>query len=206
MNKFCLTLCFGLINSMAVADINTSMITAFDRDTSDLRWRTVNDNVMGGRSRGDYQINDGVLSFRGSTNTNGGGFSSIRTSRVSLDLSDASGFSMRLRGDGRVYTFRVTTSRGRVSYWAEFPTRAHGKWVEVRIPFETFWPNIMGRRLRGPALDPSAISGLGLMIYDKQDGPFDLEVDWIRSYSEEDVVEIEDERRVGMLEGFPDGD
>ena len=44
-----------------------------------LEWRIVNDNVMGGRSRGDFEISEESLSFFGVTNTNGGGFSSIRS-------------------------------------------------------------------------------------------------------------------------------
>ena len=44
-----------------------------------LEWRIVNDNVMGGRSRGDFEISEESLSFFGATNTNGGGFSSIRS-------------------------------------------------------------------------------------------------------------------------------
>ena len=50
-------------------------------------WYVVNDNVMGGRSEGDFEVGQGELRFAGRTNTNGGGFSSIRTRPVQLDLS-----------------------------------------------------------------------------------------------------------------------
>jgi hypothetical protein len=33
-----------------------------------------------------------------------------------------------------------------------------------------------------PVLDPSRIDSLGIQIYDKRDGPFRLEVDWIQAY------------------------
>jgi len=170
----------GTSNAM---DEDHMMLTAFDDQTPDLGWRTINDTVMGGRSRGGYRIEEDTLKFRGRTNTNGGGFSSIRTTPMDLNLDDAVGLRMRVRGDGRMYTFRVVTYPNRVTYWAEFPTRAHGKWVEVRIPFSAFWPNWRGSRLRGPALVPTQISSLGIMIYDKKDGPFNLEVDWIKGYT-----------------------
>ena len=51
----------------------------FDQPDASRQWVTVNDNVMGGRSIGDFTIKEGKLVFRGSTNTNGGGFSSIRS-------------------------------------------------------------------------------------------------------------------------------
>ena len=56
------------------------------------------------------------------------------------------------------------------------------EWLELRIPFTEFWPNWRGMRLPGPPLDKPAIDALGIMIYDKQDGDFKLEVDWIKSY------------------------
>ena len=52
-----------------------------------VEWRTVNDNVMGGRSVGDFKVGGSTLNFKGRTNTNGGGFSSIRASAQSLDLA-----------------------------------------------------------------------------------------------------------------------
>ena len=55
------------------------MLTDFTSSSSDLGWYVVNDNVMGGRSEGDFEQHKGELSFTGRTNTNGGGFSSIRT-------------------------------------------------------------------------------------------------------------------------------
>ena len=43
-----------------------------------LEWRIVNDNVKAG-DFGDFEISEESLSFFGATNTNGGGFSSIRS-------------------------------------------------------------------------------------------------------------------------------
>ena len=143
---------------------------------------------MGGRSDGDFQLVQGELSFAGSTNTNGGGFSSIRTKAMQLDLSNHAGIQLRVKGDGRRYTWRLTTDarwRGRqVSYWADFDTE-DDEWSLVNIPFSGFIPSFRGYKLEGPALDPGQVTGMGLMIYDKQDGPFELQLSSVNAYSKE---------------------
>jgi NADH dehydrogenase [ubiquinone] 1 alpha subcomplex assembly factor 1 len=158
------------------------VLTTFDGSAGDIRWRVVNDNVMGGRSDGGFQIDSGSLLFKGSTNTRGGGFSSIRSIPAPIALPEgAAGFELNLKGDGRTYTFRIETSEG-VSYWAEFPTTR--EWGIAQVAFSSFKPRWRGRWLRGPELDPAKIDGIGLMIYDGLDGEFLLEVDWIGVYRE----------------------
>ena len=146
----------------------------------------VNDNVMGGRSDGDFSVEEGELLFSGRTNTDGGGFSSIRTMPVALDLSDYDGIRLKILGDGRRYTWQLTTNarwRGRtVSFWAEFDTR-NGEWTIVDIPFSLFEPRFRGRVLDGPALDPGRITGLGLMINDGKDGAFAASLASVGAYA-----------------------
>jgi NADH dehydrogenase [ubiquinone] 1 alpha subcomplex assembly factor 1 len=153
------------------------LLTDFTTKTADFGWYVVNDNVMGGRSEGDFNVEQGTLVFTGRTNTNGGGFSSIRTQAMRLDLSSRTGIRLRVKGDGRRYTWRLTTNarwRGReVGYWADFET-VQGEWTTVDIPFSEFTPQFRGYELDGPSLDAGQITGMGLMIYDKQDGPFEL--------------------------------
>ncbi len=172
-------------DASTVSTQHNLLLTDFTADTADLGWFVVNDNVMGGRSDGDFARRQDGLLFTGATNTNGGGFSSIRTRELALDLSAHAGIQLRVKGDGRRYTWRLTTDarwRGRlVSYWAEFDTR-DGEWETVNIPFSQFVPRFRGFQLEGPDLDASQISGMGLMIYDKQDGPFELELVTVAAY------------------------
>jgi monofunctional biosynthetic peptidoglycan transglycosylase len=148
-------------------------------------WYVVNDNVMGGRSEGGFRLRHGELYFAGRTNTDGGGFSSIRTEAVEFDLSQYRGIRLRVKGDGRRYTWRLTTDarwRGReIGYWADFDTTA-GAWVTTDIPFSRFIPRFRGTRLDGPELNPGRITGMGLMIYDKLDGPFELRLASVQEY------------------------
>ena len=164
------------------------ILTDFTSISSDLGWYVVNDNVMGGRSEGDFQLEQEKLSFAGRTNTKGGGFSSIRTKPLQLDLSTHTGIQLYVKGDGRRYTWRLTTDarwRGRqVGYWADFETQS-GIWSTVNIPFSRFTPQVRGYQLEGPMLDREQITGMGLMIYDKQDGPFELHLASVHAYSED---------------------
>ena len=161
------------------------MLTDFTSNSTDLGWYVVNDNVMGGRSEGAFEQEQGELRFAGRTNTNGGGFSSIRTKPLQLDLSNHAGIRLHLKGDGRRYTWRLVTDarwRGRqVAYWADFETR-NGAWSTVDIPFSSFVPKYRGYQLDGPALDPGQVTGMGLMIYDNLDGPFELRLASVHAY------------------------
>jgi NADH dehydrogenase [ubiquinone] 1 alpha subcomplex assembly factor 1 len=173
------------------------VLTDFTANGADLGWFVVNDNVMGGRSTGGFVPQGSELRFRGSTNTNGGGFSSIRTRPLELDLAAYDGIRVRVRGDGRRYTWRLTTDarwRGRqVSYWADFETRDE-TWTVADIPFSAFKPQFRGMQLSGPKLNPRRIRGMGLMIYDKRDGPFDLRLDSVQAYGSQAAFSLADQR------------
>ncbi len=170
---------------MASNDGDAMLLTDFATGGAEFDWYVVNDGVMGGRSAGGFEIVDDSLSFAGTTNTRGGGFSSIRSGRIDLDLGTFSGLRLKVYGDGRRYTWRLETDarwRGvAVGYWANFETE-DGRWSVVDIPFEAFVPQVRGRRLDGPPLNLGAIAGMGLMIYDGRDGPFELQLSRVEAY------------------------
>ena len=155
-----------------------------------LDWRVVDDGVMGGLSQGKREIGkDGILRFFGTLSLeNNGGFSSLRTGTVKMDLSGAQGVVLRVKGDGRSYQLRFSTDaeyRGReMSFQAGFPT-VKGEWTEVKVPFKRFSGTWRGMELPDKPFDPSKIRRLGLMLADKNEGPFELRADWIRTYGVE---------------------
>ncbi|MFK7888539.1 MAG: CIA30 family protein [Gammaproteobacteria bacterium] len=161
-------------------------LSGFAPDEPQLDWRIVNDNVMGGRSDGEFRVHNDTLMFTGRTNTNGGGFSSIRAEPLQLDLGDFDGIRVRLKGDGRRYTWRLASQRRwrgiGVGYWAEFDTVAD-EWITVDLPFSDFVPQVRGRRLQGPGIDRANIAGMGLMIYDGKDGAFALELEGVYAFA-----------------------
>jgi hypothetical protein len=101
-----------------------------------------------------------------------------------VDLSGYDGIEMRVRGGGRQFELAVddgTRGYGRpISRRAPFPTR--DDWSVVRVPFDTLRSTIFGRAVNAPAIDRARVRGIGVFMADGQDGPFRLEIDWIRAY------------------------
>ncbi|MDB4734612.1 CIA30 family protein [Akkermansiaceae bacterium] len=171
-------------------------VAEFDKAESDsLSWRVVDDGVMGGLSKGNFGVSDGgILTFKGTLSLeNNGGFSSIRTEKVKMDLSGADGLLVRVRGDGRTYQMRFGTDarfRGmEISFMAEFKT-SKGEWVEVKIPYDQFKGSFRGMKLKDEVFDPSKVSRLGLLLADKNPGAFEINVDWIRTYGGADPSDV----------------
>ncbi|MEM9701962.1 MAG: CIA30 family protein [Planctomycetota bacterium] len=181
------TIAFVAPQDAAGSAVTLSEVVDFSSEDEAKRWITVNDNVMGGRSRGGPAFSEDKLIFSGATNTNGGGFSSIRTKPQSWPLQGAEGLRLRVRGDGRTYKMDAGTtaklSGFRVAYRTDFKTKKD-EWIEVDVPFSAFEPSLMGRSVAGrvPKLAADDIRTLGFMIYDGKDGPFELQVDSIRAY------------------------
>ena len=155
----------------------------FDGSASEPRWVAVNDGVMGGRSVGGPVLAEGQLRFRGELSlANNGGFSSIRTVGQRFDLGGATAMVLRVRGDGRPYQLRLSGAerfRGMaVSYGGEFATQA-GQWIVVRVPLATLEPTVRGVKLQGPPIELSDVREIGLLIADKREAAFALDVDWI---------------------------
>ena len=98
------------------------LITSFDSKTPDLAWRVVNDDVMGGRSVSDFELTESVLRFFGQTNTNGGGFASLRTAWMDFRLGSFECLVLKARTDGRTYTVLLRPRNTRISYRIDFST------------------------------------------------------------------------------------
>lgn len=176
-------LLLGTVAAAAAQEPAMTPLISFDADANEPRWVAVNDGVMGGRSRGGPEVKGGVLHFTGELSlANNGGFSSVRTVGRRYDFSGAQAVVLRVKGDGRAYQLRLATDatfRGiTVSWGGEFATEA-GRWTEVRVPLASLRPSAHGMQLQGPPMDPSQVREIGLLLGDKREGPFALEVDWI---------------------------
>jgi monofunctional biosynthetic peptidoglycan transglycosylase len=152
----------------------------------EVRWTIVNDGVMGGLSTSDLELTaEGTTLFTGYLSLeNNGGFASVRAAFEDMDLSEFEGVRARIRGDGRSYQirWRLDGSFDGVSYAAEFETTT-GEWTEIDLPFERFQPTFRGRVPRGVGpLDPARIRQMGILIGDKREGSFKLEMAWIKAY------------------------
>jgi NADH dehydrogenase [ubiquinone] 1 alpha subcomplex assembly factor 1 len=150
----------------------------FEFKPNETTWFPRNDGVMGGISSSRVQLRNGILVFSGRVRLeNGGGFAGFRSVAGQYNLRQFSGIRLRVRGDGKRYSFQVVTRR--TMYQTGFKTKP-GTWLEVSIPFNTMQATLRGEPIRAAKLDPSNIRSFGLIVGNGRAENFKLELDWIR--------------------------
>jgi NADH dehydrogenase [ubiquinone] 1 alpha subcomplex assembly factor 1 len=168
------------MNAPATID---KIVYDFQKATNDDVWQVVNDDVMGGVSTSSFCLTNSVALFQGTVSLeNNGGFASARSAPARHDLGGNDAFVIRVRGDGRRYKFTARTdpSFDSAIYQCLFTTKK-GEWEEHLLPFKQFTPTFRGRVLTAePPLDPAKVTSMGLLISEKQEGPFQLELAWIK--------------------------
>lgn len=134
----------------------------------------VNDNVMGGRSKAQLEPHPEGIRFYGQVSlANNGGFASFRIPLQPKNISAFSAFSIRLKGDGKTYQFRVQEhQQQRHAYVTDMDTT--GQFQEVKIGFDRLKPQFRGDRLDLPHFNGQTLSRLGLMILPGKEVEFDL--------------------------------
>ena len=165
--------------------INTSLMNAqsvfdFNSQASLDQWYILDDGVMGGISAGELTINrEGHGVFSGTISLeNNGGFSSIRFVPEPIALDNATKVTIRLKGDGKQYQFRVKNDRG-VSYSYIFPFDTSGDWQIIEIPLNKMYPSFRGRRLDMPNFFSNEIGEVTFLIGNKKNEDFELWIDSI---------------------------
>lgn len=148
-----------------------------------LQWRIINDGVMGGLSNSQMDItSDGKGLFKGNVSLdNNGGFASTRGFLNGPIKQQGTIIKIRVKGDGKRYSFRIQPNNGyrNVSYKLDFPTTAN-QWEEIALPLNNFVPTWRGRLLSDiPPIITENIGQIGFLISDKQEGSFELLIDWI---------------------------
>jgi monofunctional biosynthetic peptidoglycan transglycosylase len=186
----CQTTFFGSMNfvllmvgSSVMAADTERMLFTFNKPDAANQWRTINDGVMGGVSDGQFKISDEkMMVFYGTLSLeNNGGFASVRSRPMIVNLKNGDAIAIRVRGDGREYTFNLYVPRGSggYSFRKSFKTKKDD-WVEVSFPVDEFVATYRGREFPNQKLDPSKVNSVGFLLGDKRAGPFKLEVEWIK--------------------------
>jgi monofunctional biosynthetic peptidoglycan transglycosylase len=175
-------------------DMNADAIpekAVFDssKATNASAWEVVNDGVMGGVSTSSISMTNGVAVFRGEVSLeNNGGFASVRLAPERQSLAGFDAFVLRTRGDGKRYKLTVRTETGfnMPLYQCTFTTK-RGEWEEHRLPFKDFVPTFRGSVLTNmPPLNPARIVLVGLLISDRQEGLFKMELAWNKASASTD--------------------
>ena len=150
----------------------------FDSAMSVADWSAIDDGVMGGVSQSRLRHDPaGHAVFEGTVSLErNGGFASVRTRPLDLGAAGATACLLEAHGDGKRYKLNLRTDDAfdGVHYQAAFAA-PEGAWTLVRLPLSGFHPGYRGRSVSGaPPLDPARIRQIGLMIADRQAGPFAL--------------------------------
>jgi monofunctional biosynthetic peptidoglycan transglycosylase len=168
----------------------------FDAARSVNDWKTVDDPVMGGHSHSHIHWVDapvdygdaarGFLRFEGIVSLeNNGGFCSARLvddDRGATDFGDTDAFRLLVRGDGHRYKFTVRTDdTPPKSSWRHPFEPPPGPWTELLVPITDFELWRRGTHLSAEdRLDPTRIRSVGVLISDKQEGPFRIDLARVR--------------------------
>jgi len=178
-------------------DMNEKTVLNFDTIQEAEQWTSVNDDVMGGVSQSQMHFTEhGTAIFAGTLSLeNNGGFASVRTHPNRYELQGYEGLVIRAKGDGRRYKLRIRTDDrwDGIAYSADFET-TDSEWMTIYVSFGEFVPTLRGWRVPNVLpLSGDMVRQIGFMIADKQNGPFQLEVDSISAYRTrlESTVQLE---------------
>ena len=156
------------VNTMAVrVELPERTLYDFAHEGSIVRFRPINDGVMGGVSSGELvaarggegALFQGVVSFE-----NNGGFASVRSLPEDHRLAGYSGVTLRVKGDGKRYkvTLKTSPALDGVQYQARIQPPV-GEWMDLSIPFSAFIPTFRGRVLNDVSgIDPAIDRDRGL--------------------------------------------
>ncbi len=154
----------------------TDLLLDFSDPRSVALWNPINDGVMGGVSLSQLRYDPaGHADFAGHVSfENNGGFASVRCQASDLGRKDVTAYLLEVRGDGKRYKLNLRTDNSfdGVNYQAQFDPPA-GMWTTCRLASADFLPSWRGRPVPdAPPLDTSSVRQIGLMIADRQEGPF----------------------------------
>lgn len=160
--------------------MNPIVIYDFSSTSDSKDWRIINDGVMGGKSQGNFYINDkghgffeGIVSLE-----NNGGFTSINHQFPSIKVTKNSVILLLIKGDKKEYQFRIKDTSGNYfSYITTFSTS--GTWEVIEIPLKELYPSYRGRKLNLPNFNGNSFEEITILIANKKNERFQLEIDKI---------------------------
>jgi hypothetical protein len=159
------------------------LLTDFTNANDNGNWRRVNDNVMGGRSKGDMEFKDDTMVYAGFINTNGGGFSSIRYGLKKNQLVGFKTLKLRVRTTDSHLKYRVLfedENRSSINYNNTIPLEKTTEWQEVTLNLSDFKPSRYGNELSRPVFQNENATAIGFITSHKSDSNFKLEIDWMK--------------------------
>lgn len=143
-------------------------------------WTPIDDCVMGGISNSRL-LHDpaGHAVFEGNVSLErNGGFASVRSAPAARGRAGAQTCVLNVQGEAKHFKLNFLTEDAfdGLNYQATF-TPDPDRWQNLLILLAEFRPSFRGREVPGaPPLDPARLRQVGLMIAERQAGPFVLAI------------------------------
>ena len=169
-----------ILTLLSILTMQSQTIFDFNTNSDISNWRIVDDVVMGGKSSGDFVINEnGKGVFKGSVSLeNNGGFSLLRYRFKKLITKPYTKVVLRIRGDGKPYQFRIKAKTSDYySYIGKFNTK--NEWETIEISLVEMYPAFRGRTLDIGNYSNDSIEEIAFLIGNKKAEDFKLEIDSI---------------------------
>lgn len=156
----------------------------FGTNGNSTNWTIVNDGVMGGLSQSTVIAYEDYVLFSGATSLkNNGGFVSYRSPYKNYNLANYTTVEIKFKSTGRTFFFQLDAYR---AWW--YPNYKHSfssnsnEWNTIQLPLKDFKEYRVGKQT-GKNIDPSQLNDilrLGIILFDKKEGPFEIQVEYIK--------------------------
>ena len=160
-----------------------SLITNFSsgqtidiKNNNNNKWYIVNDDVMGGVSKGNISYINNTLIFKGEISLdNNGGFSSIRKYPKNIFVNKNNKIVLTLKGDGKTYYLRVKSNINDY-YSYTIPFKTTNNWEIITLQLSDFYPTFRGQKLNMDNFNKRTIQEIGFLIGNKKNEEFKIEI------------------------------
>ena len=180
MKKLILILTFLLMFFNLKILFSQNIIYHFDNEVNLKEWVIVNDDVMGGVSKSNLNINkdgNGVFGGKISTAYNGG-FASVRYNCKRIYIKENKSIRLKIKGDEKEYQLRIKANTD--DYYSYLlPFKTSGKWEEIIIPLKEMYASFRGRRLDIKNFNNDYIEQITFLVGNKKNESFNLIIDSI---------------------------
>jgi|TARA_B110000037_G_C17082758_1_gene490674 hypothetical protein len=172
-----------LISILMIVSSDNNYKIDFGQNTGGQDWIIVNDSVMGGLSKSKVTFTENGLVFKGTLSLqNNGGFASIRSGKGKFDLSKYTTVKIKFRSAGRDFSLLLEDSKlfFKPNYKQNFSSST-GKWNIAELKISDFKEYTMGQ-LSGATVSKDKLENImriGIILSDKKEGPFEIEIDYI---------------------------
>ena len=146
------------------------------KNVNNNKWHIVNDDVMGGVSKGNISYINNTLIFKGEISLdNNGGFSSIRKYPKNILVNKNNKIVLTVKGDGKTYYLRVKSNINDY-YSYTIPFKTTNNWQIITLQLADFYPTFRGRKLNMDNFNKTTIQEIGFLIGNKKNEEFKIEI------------------------------